>query len=164
MSSSDGWQIERSNYLCTSCGAEFAEGQGYFSALSEEVRTFVRRDYCRSCWPEVQNAPHFSFWRARRQKGQRPKRLDTAVVFDFFTKLLEPNGEDRKELCFVLALYLTRRKALKLKGVRFEGGQEFLQFRRPRRKDVIEIEDPNMNEEQISAATDRLKELFHAEL
>jgi len=164
VATTDNWQIEKSTCRCASCENEFSVGQAYFSALCEAGSDFVRKDYCSSCWEGAQEASFFSFWRTRRQTGERRKRIDIAVVFDFFKKLLESEGEDRRDILFVLALYLTRRKALKLKGVRRDGARELLQFRRPRRTNIIEIEDPHLSDEQVDAATQKLKELFEDEL
>jgi len=164
MATTEEWRIEKSKYLCASCGSEFKDRQTYFSALSEHEADFVRLDYCANCWGEARTKPLFSFWRTRRTSTPRPKKIDKDVVIDFFLKLMGPEGEERKEMRFVLALYLTRRKALKLQGVRRDGAREFLLFRRPRRTEMFEVEDPRMSEEHVNSATGRLKELFQAEL
>jgi hypothetical protein len=162
--STAGWEITKSAYICAGCNAELKVGQAYFSALAEEQTGFARRDYCTQCWGGIADKKFFSFWKTRRLKGDKPPRMDAVAVFDFFSKLAESDSPDRKELRFVLALYLTRRKTLKLKGVKRDGEREVLEFCRPRRQEVFEVENPNLTEEQISAATARLKELFHAEL
>ena len=162
--SSDGYVVVRGAFTCATCGKEFRQGQAYFSALVEGERDFSREDYCPGCWEQAAGKSYFSFWRTRRQGEQRRPRINTEVVFDFFNKLEQSDRPDRREIRFVLALYLARRKALKLKSVGREGDCDVVLFRRPRRDESIVVEDPHLNEEQINASTARLKELFQDEL
>jgi len=61
-------------------------------------------------------------------------------------------------------VYLARRKALKFQSVSRDGERDMLVFGRPKHDETYLVEDPQLSEEQISAATERLKELFHEEL
>jgi len=160
----DTWTVANSSIACTRCGVQFREGQVYYSSLTEQDQDFARNDYCAPCWKEAQAGTFFSFWKTRRRSDPRPPRIHTDVVFDFFCNVRDSERADKDETCFVLALYLARRKALKLEGVRSEDGRQVLVFRRPRHKETFHIADPQMNEEQISVATDRLKELFQTEI
>ena len=159
----EDWRLAKGQPHCSSCQAEFRDGGCFFSALSERSQDFVREDFCPSCWEQAKEGGFFSFWRTYRRGEERRPRVETEVVFDFFEKLQDGDGAHRKELRFVLALYLTRRRALKLVGVSREGERELIDFRRPRRDETFKVENPQLTEEQISTATDRLKELFQAE-
>ena len=160
----EDWKVAKGQPHCSLCQQEFRDGQPFFSALSELNQEFVRQDFCPSCWARPQECEFFSFWKTYRQGEERRPRIETDVVFDFFEKLQDGESAHKKELRFVLALYLTRRKALKLVGVRREGEREFLELRRPRQHETFKVENPQLTEEQISTATNRLKELFQAEL
>jgi hypothetical protein len=157
------WNLAGSAPRCCRCGAEFQEGHTFFSALTEQNGELARDDYCPGCWEEYEEEERFCFWRSRRLPEGRPQRIDTEVVLDLFDRLQQDPPPDRRELLFVLALYLTRRKALKLTGVRREGERELLEFRRPRRQETFLIENPRLSEDQIDAATERLKELLRDE-
>ena len=170
------WQVARGAPQCTTCGTEFEDGRVFYSALTQEGSEFVRLDYCTGCWERGERPPHFSFWRTRRQTRERSVRIDSNVVFDLFRNLVQgqdagmPGAGDaeaasgRAEMRFVLALYLTRRKALKLEGVSREGDREVLHFRRPRSDEQYTVEDPHLSEDRIEAATQKLKSLFQGEL
>jgi len=159
----DDWKLAKGQPHCSSCRGEFGDGRPLFSALSERNQDFVREDFCPSCWEQAKEREFFSFWKTYRRAEERRPQVRTEVVLDFFEKLQDGESEHRKELRFVLALYLTRRRALKLVGVSREGGLELIEFRRPRRDETFKVENPQLTEEQIGAATDRLKELFQAE-
>jgi len=160
----DSWTLTKGGASCAQCGLEFRQKQAYFSALTDEGDDFARRDFCAPCWEQARQQTFFSFWKTCRRRDRRPARIDTEVVFDFFHKLQEAGADDKRQLRFVLALYLARRRTLKFDGVRRENGRDILLFRRPRHNDTYEVDDPQMSEEQINAATERLKELFQTEL
>ena len=160
---SDEWKVAQGAPRCSRCQEEFQKGRALFSALTEQGEDLIRRDFCPDCWEQSERGEFFCFWKTCHQTEERRPKIATEVVFDLFANLADGQASDKKELLFVLGLYLTRRKALKLVGVSRRGEQEFLRFRRPRRHEIIEVEDPQLTEGQISAATDRLKELFQAE-
>ena len=160
----DTWTVAKGSTACSRCGAQFREGQAYYSSLQEQAQDFIRDDYCASCWKEARVGPLFSFWKTRRSSDPRPLRINAEVVFDFFCKMRESERQDKDEMCFVLALYLARRRTLKFDSVRSEGGRQVLVFRRPRHKETFEIADPQMNEDQINTATERLKALFQTQI
>jgi len=164
MSASDNYIVEKGGAACHRCCTEFGGGQTYFSALIEREEGFAREDYCRGCWEKREAGDCFSFWKTRRRKDERHPRINSEVVFEFFHKLQDSERQDRREMRFVLALYLARRKALKFQSVTRDGGRDMLVFARPKHDETYLVEDPQLSEEQISAATERLKELFHEEL
>ena len=106
----------------------------------------------------------FSFWKTVRRKKRRKPRVNTAVVFDFFEKLAESDQPHSREMRFVLALYLARRKALKFETVRRKNDADVLIFRRSGADEKFSVEDPELSEEQIDQTTERLKALFPEEL
>jgi hypothetical protein len=164
----ENWTVEKAGTACCACEKRFRTGQAYFSALREagpqREESFLREDYCTECWENGESQKCFSFWKTHRRKKRRTPRVNTAVVFDFFEKLADSDQSDRREMRFVLALYLARRKALEFKEVRRDGQTDVLIFRRSGADETFRVEDPDLSEEQIEAATERLKALFPQEL
>jgi len=161
---SESWTLARGGPRCARCGAEFREGQACFSALTERPQEFLRQDFCPRCWPKAEKDRFFSFWKACRANVPRRPRIDTEVVLDFFNRLRDSDRPDREAVRFVLALYLSRRRALKFDGVRRQGAREVLLFRRPRHAETLEVENPELSAPQISAMTEQLKELLRTEV
>ena len=65
---------------------------------------------------------------------------------------------------FVLALYLMRRKELKLLQDDGGGGPGGLVLQRRSSGDRVRVENPNLTEEQIEAASAQLSQLLNAGL
>ena len=158
------WKLARGAPACCRCGSEFPDGQAFFSALSEQQGDFARQDFCLACWQEAKHSAFFCFWKTRRSTQDRRPRVELDAVFQFFDNLRGADRPDRKEMRFVLALYLARRRALRLVGVSREDGRELLEFRRPRADESFLVENPHLTEEQINATTERIKDLFRTEL
>lgn len=162
------WNVNKSKNACDECGAEFETGEAYFSALSETNddadEPFLREDYCTECWGDRDRSGYFSYWKTIRQTEKKKPKVSIAVVFDFFQKLAESDQTDRREMRFVLALYLARRKALKFQKVKSQDDTDVLIFKKTGEDQTISVEDPDLTEEQIDVATERLKALFREEL
>jgi hypothetical protein len=164
----ENYTVGKARTSCCGCDKNFRPGQAYFSALRETgdqiEESFLREDYCPECWEDVETERCFSFWKTVRRSKKRKHRVNVAVVFDFFEKLTDSSQSERREMRFVLALYLARRKALKFKAVRRGNDADQLIFRRVGAEETYTVEDPEMSEEQIDRATERLKALFPEEL
>jgi len=158
------WKVQRCAQHCAACRMEFGRGQDFFSALCEEGEGFERLDFCPSCWQGGRSNGFFSFWKTQLPADGRRRRIDVEVVLDLFTKLGEGGASDRVPMRFVLALYLTRRKALKLLGIRREGERELIDFTRPGSEDVFPVENPHLDQPQMDALTESLKDLLQADL
>ncbi|MCK4374756.1 MAG: hypothetical protein KAX19_05480, partial [Candidatus Brocadiae bacterium] len=74
--------------------------------------------------------------------------MDTDLMLEFFDRLERPDSDMKRTLRFVLALYLMRRKELKLVEVS-RGDTESLVLERRSSGDKVEVENPNLTEEQI---------------
>ncbi len=167
MSTLDTWRIGRSKGLCSACGKEFAPSQGLFSALREEGEEFARLDFCQSCWPGQPPEGFFCHWKTRRPEPRQKQVLDTGLMLEFFDRLDGAEAENKKVFRFVLALYLMRRKELKLIGSERPeraDGRETLVFERRSSGDRARVENPDLGEEQLQEAAARLGSLLNADL
>jgi hypothetical protein len=159
----ESWKLSKSSFVCLRCGAEFRQAQPFFSALIEQPPDFTRQDFCMACWEQAPKQDAFCFWKSRRLANDRRPKVDVEVVFDLFNNLENAEGSEKREMRFVLALYLARRKALRFLSVKREDDRELLQFCRPRLREVFSVEDPNLTEEQINLTTQKIKELFQSD-
>lgn len=165
------WRITKSRHTCCLCGEEFAENGLFFSCLVEQEAEFGRRDFCRACWEESRSGEPvpgrleglFCFWRTRRAPASRRQVVDTDLMLEFFDRLERPDSDMKRTLRFVLALYLMRRKELKLVEVS-RGGTESLVLERRSSGDRVEVENPNLTEEQIEQTAAQLSQLLSAGL
>ena len=159
------WKLTRGAPACSRCDSEFEVGQVFFSALSEEADgALVRQDFCTPCWHEAVEDGFFCFWKTRRAAQRRAIKIDVYPVYRLFAGLQDDGTAQKKELRFVLALYLTRRKVLRMVGLSRQNGRELLEFQRPRAEETFRVENPRLNEDQVKAATRQLQELFQGAL
>jgi hypothetical protein len=158
------WRITKSKGACCGCGAELAPNRAFFSCLIEEQSEFVRHDYCSVCWEKEAPGHPFCFWRGRLAATEPDQRVDTDLMLEFFDRLEQADTEEKATFRFVLALYLMRRKELKLVEVRRADGGENLVFQRRSSGQKVEVEQPGLTEEQIRQAAGKMGELLNASL
>ena len=160
----DSWSISKSREACHGCSRKFRPDEKIFSLLGERGQDWVRQDFCSDCWEDVDKGALFCFWRCRHAvRGRRPA-ADPALVLEFFDRLANPACDTSKVFRFVLALYLLRRKELKLTGVQRVGERELMTFARRSGGVPVNVENPGLAEQQIQQASEQLSELLSAEL
>lgn len=158
------WRISAGQGACSGCGEEFAAREPFFSALLDEGDEFLRRDFCPRCWQQRPEEEFFCHWKTRHPEPDRKQRLDTDLMMQFFRRL-EGAAEQRKRLFrFVLALYLLRRKELKLAEVERGGDEEALVFEQRSSEEQFRVENPGATEQQLEETAAGLSRLFDAEL
>jgi hypothetical protein len=155
------YQVQKSSGTCNACKKEFTDGQAYFSAVKQLAgeNSLLREDYCTKCWSRMENEKLFSFWKSYFQNDGKQEKVKTDVVLEFFENLQGKELPEQKNLRFVLALFLTRRKTFELKGTRRKGEVDYLVFEK-KSGDTILVEDPRLTEAQIRQATDSIKKIF----
>jgi hypothetical protein len=160
----EDWRVSSSGNSCRECGVEFRENHYFFSGLAEQQEGFARHDFCPNCWSDDSHNGLFCFWRSRRAPSQKRPVVDTQIMFEFFDRLDVDGDDTRQTLRFVLALYLMRRKELKLVELRRADGLEQLVFQRRSTGEQISVRNPQMTEEQVAGTADQLGRLLNASL
>jgi len=160
MLTNESYSITRSAQQCSFCGREFPQRQPFFSALRDEHGELIREDFCCECWERFRGEPFFSHWTVRRGADSPARPVHTDALLQAFERMVHPQTQQEKNIRFVLALYLTRRKKLKLVGMRTQAGTSHIVFRYAGRKDSALVEDTHLNEQEIAANTERLKQLL----
>lgn len=160
------WNINKNSKSCLSCEKDFKENDVFISAIYEtndKDKSFVRRDYCLLCWEESDKDPVFSFWKFRVQQAQtsQPKNIiNTDMILDLFLKLNEEEEDNsRANLRYVLALFLIRKKILKLQSS-LEEESNLLNLFYPKDNQTIKLYYPEMTEEEINNITEEIKTML----
>lgn len=158
----ESWRISKSKDLCCRCGRQFPVNRVFFSCLVEEPTDLARRDLCPDCWEHGVPENLFCYWRTRRAPGQQKQVVDSRLMLEFFDRLEQADAERKRVFRFVLALYLMRRKELKLLQVsRGEAGESLLCERRGS-GEKVEVANPGLTEEQIQETAAQLGQLLNA--
>ena len=154
------YRLSKANASCSRCEGEFGGGDDYVSVLKEDAEEiFVREDFCLRCW-DMCDVEYFSFWRAKRRTGGAETKVDEDALMPFFRSLCGRDDREALELRYVLALYLARRRKLRLVDVGGEGGREELLFEGPEKGEMIQIADPGLCEGRIGELTGTIHSLF----
>jgi hypothetical protein len=156
----EGWRISKSKDACSRCGRQFPPARAFYSCLVEEQADLVRRDFCADCWEQEPPAGLFCYWRTRRSAAPVKRVVDTALMLEFFDRLEQADTDRKRVLRFVLALYLMRRKELKLLETGRDSGAETLIFLRRASDSRVEVQNPGLTEEQIQETAAQLGQLL----
>lgn len=151
------YQIQANTRRCAATGRELRAGEKIFTVLLDEGGKFLRQDYSAEAW-EGQPPAAFSFWMSRvpsNEEGRRP-RIDDDLLLDCFKRLEGQTEPERINFRYVVALLLMRRKRFKFEETRLEGDQEILRLRCAKTREVHEVVNPRLNDEEMVAVQDEV--------
>ncbi|MCW8131634.1 MAG: hypothetical protein KIS92_14910 [Planctomycetota bacterium] len=159
------WRIAKSNLQCKACETRFKVGDTYYSLLRDQGNEFERNDFCPACFQEHAAAGVYSFWKTtvpEEEEEAKPKAvLDVASVLEFFRRLAAESDPQRVAFRYVLALMLTRKKVLRLKGGdRNAQGADVLLFSEGRGGETHEVVQPDLNESEVAVVSAELGRLL----
>ncbi len=160
----EAWRISKSKDACCRCGRDFPAERTFFSCLIEEQADLARRDLCPDCWEQSPPDNLFCYWRTRRAPERVRQVVDTELMLEFFDRLDQPDSDKKRTFRFVLALYLMRRRELKLLGINRSDAGESLICERRASGEQVEVPNPAMTEEQIQETALQLGQLLSAAL
>lgn len=157
------WKINRSSRRCIICDKEFCEEEEYYSALFDEGNAFIRKDFCNLCWNKEREDSLFSFWKTKMPKKDKPTErfINIEILLDMFIRLEGNNEIYQKNLRYVLALYLIRKKIFKLKSLKRQNGEEIITLYYPKEDREFTVFNPNLKENEIEAITSEMGQLLN---
>lgn len=154
--------VGRPTGMCAATGVRAVAGEGYCAALVErEDGSLERQDFSVGAWDAGARPVGrvFGSWRGVvPQSDAAPKlKLDDAELLELFEQLAEAIEPRAIGLRYVLALLLVRRRVLRYEGA--EAGRLWVSpcgagGERAR----VEVADPGLDEEQLSAVAEQLGE------
>jgi hypothetical protein len=157
------YEIERCTRHCATSGRQFAEGEPYYSAVVERQGKLQRLDYAAEAWTGAP-AEALAWWTARMPT--RPARQDgvatSEVLLELFRQL--PPETEQRELRYVLALLMVRRRILRLEDTEHEArGVETLVLYCPRDETTYRVASQPLEPERATAIQQELTRLLFGE-
>ncbi len=152
------WEVQKGKPQCDGCQGEFLDQQSTHCLLMLGGETLARQDYCSNCWtdkivPGLVGVKDYATW-AGRYKVILPIPKEEVIRKDhaqaLFAKLLASGDPSKKNILFVMAVMLERKKILKQqKIVRQESvegspGKKMLVYVHGETGESITIEDPQI--------------------
>ena len=173
------WDVQKGKARCDACKAGFLDGQPYHCVLRLDADPLLRQDYCQGCWvKEMANvvavSKEYATWVVRYKiivpvpKEEIVKRDHAEIVF---RKLLATGDPAKKNIIFVLAVMLERKKILKQQKVirnvpeEIGGGQrKSLVYVHTDTTESILIEDPQIRLSEWGRIQKEVKNILEEEL
>jgi hypothetical protein len=161
----DEWEINKPLGQCYGTERKIESGEEYFAALVETAEGLQRRDFCADYW-ESQKPDVFCYWKTRLPEPGQKKQLfvDDQMLMAFFERLEKETEPEKINFRFVLALILMRKRILKYDDTRTEDGHEIWRLRIVGEKQIVEVINPHLDEEQIEKQSSQIGEILQTDL
>ena len=159
------WEITKPLGQCFGTERKIEYGEEYFAALVETQEGLQRRDFCAEYW-ESQKPEVFCYWKTKLPEPGQKKQLfvDDQMLMVFFERLEKETEQEKVNFRFVLALILMRKRILKYDETKNIDGREIWCLRIVGEKQIVEVINPHLDEEQIEQLSSQIGEILQADL
>ncbi len=159
------WEVDKPLGQCYGTGRKIEHGEEYFGALVEIDEGLQRRDFCADYW-ESEKPNVFCYWRSRLPHPDQKKQIfvDDEMLMAFFERLENETEQEKVNFRFVLALILMRKRRLKYDATRVENGKEIWRLRIVGEKEIVEVINPHLDEEQIEQLSSQIGQILQTDL
>ena len=159
------WEITRPLGECAGSGKKIENGQEYYGALVETEQGLERRDFSVEFWEQARPSV-FCFWKSRLAAADQKKKLfvDDEMLMAFFERLASETDPDKVNFRFVLALVLMRKRRLKYDSTGTEADREIWCLRVTGDKQIVEVINPHLDEEQIEQLSSQIGQILQTDL
>ena len=160
------YEFSRTSGKCRATDRPLAEGEVYYTVLSEGPEGLERHDYSLDVW-EGPPSECFCYWRARIRTSDRnkgPAAIDHEVLTHLFLSLEDDDSSVKQEFRFVLALLLLRKRLLRLERSISEGDEEYWQMRLVRDQSGHRVLNPKLTEGAVERLSVQLTAILGGEV
>jgi hypothetical protein len=126
------YDVQRFTRHCAVSGRELAAGETFYSVLISQGADLKRIDYATDAWPGPPEAC-IGWWKSQvpTRESKRAQMAPGELLLEFFAGLAEQ--ADRQDVRYILALWLVRRRILRLDATELDAdGVETLVLHCPR--------------------------------
>jgi hypothetical protein len=159
------WEINRPLGQCSGSGRKIEYGEEYYGALVEVEQELRRQDFCGEYWEQAK-PPVYCFWKTRLAAPNEKKQLFVSddMLMAFFERLANETEPEKVSFRFVLALILMRKRRLKYDSTKMDGAHEIWRLKMTGDKDLVEVVNPHLSEDQIEQLTSQVGQILQADL
>lgn len=162
---SQDWDIKSRAEACGACQAPFTDRQVYFSRLVFGAEGYAREDYCAGCWnARSADGSRYSAWqgvfRSPPPPAEEPLRKETAETL--LRKLMEDQDPARRNVIFILAVMLERKKLLIERDVQVQDGQFTRVYEHRQSGETFVVQDPRLQLNELESVQREVAELLGA--
>ncbi len=151
--------------MCQTCEKPFGDGQEFYTLLSlNEEDEYERADVCDVCWNEEEERPKaVSIWKSvfRFPPPKPEEALKKETTETLLRKLMETEEERQRDVIFVLAVDLERRRIFVERDIELlKNGEKRRIYEHKETSEVFVIHDPNLNLRELENVQGRVLELL----
>jgi hypothetical protein len=148
------WTIQGRADRCAATGAEFSDGEYFYTLLFEEKDGFRREDLSEAAFQaRAADAPApFSFWKSKYEAAPppAPEALGKQTAEDLLRRYMAEESPQYANARYILALMLERKRMIKEVEVRTsENGQLVRIYEHAKTGEVLIIPDPQLKLSQL---------------
>ncbi|HEV7402403.1 MAG TPA: hypothetical protein VGO11_05735 [Chthoniobacteraceae bacterium] len=148
------WTIQSRADRCAATGAEFGDGEYFYTLLFDEKAGFRREDLSEAAFqarPADAPAP-FSFWKSKYEVAPppAPEALGKQTAEDLLRRYLAEDSPQYANVRYILALMLERKRIIKEVEVHTsENGEIMRIYEFAKTGEVLVIPDPQLKLNQL---------------
>jgi len=159
------WDINKPLGQCYGTGKKIEFGEDYFGALVETDEGLQRRDFSVDYW-QKEKPQVFCYWKTKLPHPDQKKQVfvDDDMLMAFFDRLAEETNPEKVNFRFVLAMILMRKRRLKYDSTKMQNGNEIWCLRIVGDKQIVEVVNPHLNEEQIEQLSSQIGQILQTDI
>jgi hypothetical protein len=159
------WNIRVCADQCVACARKFADRESLMSRLRFAEEGYVREDFCAACWPARQPGAdaETSAWAALRRAPEKkaPETLKKETAESLLRELMETDDPSKRNVIFILAVMLERRRLLVEKEVQVQpDGGKIRVYEHKQTGESFVVPDPQLHLAEIEHVQREVMELL----
>ena len=150
------WNIRTCADQCAACQRKFADRETLMSRLCFAEEGYRREDYCAACWAGRASGAgaEVSAWSARwcAPEKEAPEALKKETAESLLRELMETDDPGKRNVIFILAVMLERRRILVEKEVQLPpGGGKIRVYEHKQTGESFVVPDPQLRLREIES-------------
>ena len=158
------WNIRTCAEQCTACQKKFEDRERLMSRLRFGADGYLREDFCAACWPaqEAGAGAAVSAWSAIRVAPEKKaESLKKETAESLLRELMETDDPAKRNVIFILAVMLERRRILVEKEVQMQpDGAKIRVYEHKQTGESFVVPDPQLKLKEIETVQREVMELL----
>lgn len=159
------WNIRTCADQCCACGRRFADRERLMSRLRFAADGYLRDDFCTGCWPgrKPDGGAEVSAWSAAwlAPAPKAPEALKKETAESLLREMMETDDPGRRNVIFILAVMLERRRILVEKEVQVHpDGRKIRVYEHKQTGESFVVPDPQLRLLEIEGVQREVMELL----
>lgn len=159
MAGAQDWQIRSRAHQCLKTEKPFEKDQTVYSRLRRTEEGYVREDFCKDGWEQVQEEPMVSSWKSEYEPPPPPKpeAVQKESAESLLRKLIEQEDERNLNTIYILAVMLERKRILVERDVQKQENGVILRVYEYRKGgETFLIRDPQLKLAELEAVQEEV--------